>query len=29
MITNGERQRKQIETDILEGNTFPCNTQHQ
>lgn len=29
MIANGEKQRKQIETDILEGNMFPCNTHHQ
>lgn len=29
MAINDENQRKQIETDILEGNTFPCNTQHQ
>lgn len=24
-----EQRRKDIETDILEGNTFPCNIQHQ
>jgi hypothetical protein len=29
MPVNGQTQRKQIETDILEGHTFPCNTQHQ
>lgn len=29
MVVNGETQRKQIETDILEGNYFPCNKKHQ
>lgn len=24
-----EQRREDIETDILEGNTFPCNIQHQ
>ena len=29
MTINGEELRKQIEADILKGNTFPCNTIHQ